>query len=207
MSRAGRTLRANSDEQGSRANGSAPGRPGPLRRATCVLRCHNAAARPDRGRAATLPGVSRRPSRRRDAAPMPAMRRDRHGRGVRGPLAPAGTPLARSRADRFDQLVIDAVDRLNRRWHEQLAAVEFAVEDVPAMDEWDREWVPLARVFAAAGALPARVVVYRRPVETRAQAPRQLRLLLSDVVTQQVAELLGVAPEEVDPAYGTERDD
>jgi predicted Zn-dependent protease with MMP-like domain len=138
---------------------------------------------------------------------MPAMRRDRHGRGVRGPLAPAGTPLARSRADRFDQLVIDAVDRLNRRWHEQLAAVEFAVEDVPAMDEWDREWVPLARVFAAAGALPARVVVYRRPVETRAQAPRQLRLLLSDVVTQQVAELLGVAPEEVDPAYGTERDD
>jgi predicted Zn-dependent protease with MMP-like domain len=135
------------------------------------------------------------------------MRRDRHGRGVRGPLAPAGSPLGRSRAERFDDLVVDAVDRLNRRWRDQLATVEFAVEDVPSTDDWNRDWVPLARTYPATGALPTRVVVYRRPVETRATARRQLRLLLNDVVTEQVAELLGVDPEEVDPAFGSARDD
>jgi predicted Zn-dependent protease with MMP-like domain len=98
--------------------------------------------------------------------------------------------------------VLEAVERLDRRWRQQLARVEFAVEDVPAMDDWDREWVPLARTFAAVGALPPRVVVYRRPVETRASAPGQLRLLVGDVVAEQVAELLGVEPEEIDPAYG-----
>jgi predicted Zn-dependent protease with MMP-like domain len=135
------------------------------------------------------------------------MQRDRHGRGVRGPLAPAGSPLARSRAQRFDELVIDTVDRLNRRWRDQLAAVEFAVEDVPSMEDWNRDWVPLARTYAATGALPTRVVIYRRPVQTRATAPRQLRLLLGDVVAEQVAELLGIEPDEVDPSYGSARDD
>lgn len=131
------------------------------------------------------------------------MRRDRHGRGARGPLAPADSPLARSRAERFDEMVVETVDRLHRRWRQQLAAVEFAVEDVPLLDDWDRDWVPLARTFAAAGALPARIVVYRRPVETRAAGPRQLRILLGDVVAEQVAELLGVEPDEIDPSYGS----
>lgn len=138
---------------------------------------------------------------------VPATRRDRHGRGVRGPLAPAGSPLARSRAERFDELVVDVVERLNRRWRDKLASVEFAVEDVPSMDDWNRDWVPLARTFAAVGALPTRIVVYRWPVETRATAGRQLRLLVGDVVAEQVAELLGVEPDEVDPAYGSARDD
>jgi predicted Zn-dependent protease with MMP-like domain len=151
--------------------------------------------------------VSRRPTFRRGAAAVPPARRDRHGRGVRGPLAPTGSPLALSRAQRFDELVVDVVDRLHRRWRDQLAMVEFAVEDVPPMDDWNRDWVPLARTYAAAGALPTRVVVYRRPVETRARAQRQLRLLLSDVVVEQVAELLGLEPDDVDPLYGSARDD
>jgi len=96
---------------------------------------------------------------------------------------------------------------LNRRWRTQLATVEFAVEDVPSMDDWNQDWVPLARTYAAAGALPTRVIVYRRPVEARSTAQRQLQLLLGDVVAEQVAELLGVEPDEVDPAYGSARDD
>ena len=121
---------------------------------------------------------------------------------MRGPLAPHGSPLAVSRARRFDDLVIAAVERLDQRWQEQLTKVEFAVEDVPSLDEWDRAWVPLARAFAGVGALPARIVVFRRPVETRAPDPGALRTLIGDVVTEQVAELFGVEPEEIDPAYG-----
>lgn len=121
---------------------------------------------------------------------------------MRGPLAPAGSPAAVTRAKRFDDFVLDSVERLDRRWREQLQRVEFAVEDVPMLDDWDRDWVPLARAFTAVGALPARVVVYRRPVETRTRGIRQLRTLIHDIVVEQVAELLGVEPEEVDPGYG-----
>lgn len=105
--------------------------------------------------------------------------------------------MMRSRADKFDELVIEAVERLDRKWREQLAKVEFAVEDVPSLDDWDRDWVPLARAFASTGALPARIVIYRRPIETRSDGPNRLRMLIDSVVADQVAELLGVDPDEI----------
>lgn len=133
---------------------------------------------------------------------LPRVRRDRHGRGIRGSLAPDDVPLSRTRAERFDEIVIAAVERLDKRWQDQLAKIEFAVEDVPSLDDWDREWVPLARTFAATGALPARIVVFRRPVETRVMDVVQLRALVSDVVVEQVAEFLDVPPEDIDDSYG-----
>lgn len=57
--------------------------------------------------------------------------RDRHGRGLRGRLVPATVPLARTKAEIFDDLVLDTVETLERRFAKELAGVEFAVEDVP----------------------------------------------------------------------------
>lgn len=110
--------------------------------------------------------------------------------------------MHRSRAQRFDELVVESVERLGRTWRDQLAKVEFAVEDVPALDDWTHEWVPLARSFASAGALPARIVIFRRPVETRAPNESGLRDLVGDVIAEQVAEMFGVDPQDVDPSYG-----
>jgi predicted Zn-dependent protease with MMP-like domain len=134
-------------------------------------------------------------------AHAPARRRDRHGRGLRGPLAPPDSPLSRTRAERFDDLVADAVERILRRWADPLAAVDFVVEDVPALDGWPHDWVPLSRSFPAVHDQRARVVVYRRPVEARVRGhdEDQLRGLVQDVVVDEVAELLGVEPELVDP--------
>lgn len=129
-------------------------------------------------------------------------RRDRRGRGLRGPLAPAGVPLAATRAERFDDLVLDVVEHLERRAPDRIRDVEFAVEDVPTLEEWDREWVPLARSYPATAAGPARLVVYRRPVEGRADGLRELEELVHDVVVEELAELLGVEPEELDPDVG-----
>ena len=42
-------------------------------------------------------------------------------------------PLAQTRGERFDDLVLDAVEHLEERWSKQLEGVEFAVEDVPAV--------------------------------------------------------------------------
>ncbi len=70
-------------------------------------------------------------------------RRDRHGRGLRGGLAPPGVPLHRTRAERFDDLVLQAVARLEPRWEAHLAGVEFAVEEIPPTGD---ARVPLARL-------------------------------------------------------------
>lgn len=148
---------------------------------------------------------------RRASPPVPsggpnprARRRDRHGRGIRGPLTPPQVPLARSRAQRFDDLVLDAVARLERRWATELARVEFAVEEVPPVDAWTRagDPIPLAEYRDAAGRIPARIVVYRRPLELRASDDAELASIVHDVVVEGVAEMLDLEPETVDPDYG-----
>ncbi|GAA2618490.1 metallopeptidase family protein [Streptomyces axinellae] len=142
------------------------------------------------------------PPRRSDSRPRS---RDRHGRGMRGPVAPPQVPLAVSRSEAFDDLVRDSVSRLERHWP-QLASVEFAVQEVPRSDNGEvpegDETVPLGRVTQGNGENPDRVIVYRRPVEIRTRSRDERALLVHEVVVEQVAELLGLAPESVDPRYG-----
>ncbi|ARQ70378.1 metallopeptidase family protein [Streptomyces marincola] len=129
-------------------------------------------------------------------------RRDRHGRGMRGPVAPPQVPLALSRADTFDSLVSDSADRLRRRLP-QLAGVDFAVREVPWLPREDEEdGVPLGGLERAGAGRPDRIVVYRRPVELRARDGEERAQLVHEVVVEQAAELLGLAPESVDPGYG-----
>ncbi|MFP5346054.1 MAG: metallopeptidase family protein [Actinomycetes bacterium] len=142
-------------------------------------------------------------------SPLPGRhrrRRDRRGRGLRGPLLPPSVPASRSRAERFDSLVLDAVDHLDGEWRPQVDPIEFAVEDVPPADPspWEAGEVPLGRYFPADRGLPPRVVVYRRPVETRAVDEADLADLVRNVVVEQVAHALGIEPERLDPRFGTD---
>ena len=146
----------------------------------------------------TQPGP---PQRLPVPAPAPARRRDRHGRGLRGPLLPPILPAWRTRAELFDELVTSAADDLARDWP-QVARIQFAVEEVPPSDPapWERGAV-LGRGFAAEprAGLPARVVVYRRPVTSRTADEEELADLVRRVVVEQVALMLGRRPEEIDP--------
>ncbi|WP_343035802.1 metallopeptidase family protein [Isoptericola sediminis] len=130
-------------------------------------------------------------------------RRDRRGRGPRGPLIPADLPAHRSRAERFDDAVLASLESIERRWP-AVAGAELGVEDVPPSDPapWESSGVPLGRVFPAASGRPARIVIYRRPVETRSTDPEDLAELVHDVVVEQVAHLLARTPEEIDPRFG-----
>ncbi|MEU2899841.1 metallopeptidase family protein [Streptomyces sp. NPDC006967] len=133
-------------------------------------------------------------------------RRDRHGRGMRGPVAPPQVPLAASRAETFADLVQDSVERLERRWP-QLSDIDFLVLDVPRPQAagdaaWSDGTVPLGGTVAARDGRPARVVVYRRPVEIRTKGRDERAALVHEVVVEQVADLLGLTPETVDPRYG-----
>lgn len=108
-----------------------------------------------------------------------------------------------TRREEFDDLVLDAASRLEGRVGPQFGQVEFAVEDVPAADPapWEREGVPLGRTFPGHGRQPARIVVYRRPVESRAQDQRELTAMVQDIVVEQVAALFNIPPSDLDPRY------
>ncbi|KMS79869.1 MULTISPECIES: metallopeptidase family protein [Streptomyces] len=126
---------------------------------------------------------------------------------MRGPIAPPQVPLAASRAEVFADLVQDSVERLERRWP-QLADIDFLVLEVPRLEgrgdqvAWADDTVPLGGVSPARDGRRARVVVYRRPVEIRTKGRDERAALVHEVVVEQVAELLGLTPETVDPRYG-----
>lgn len=140
---------------------------------------------------------------------------------MRGRLVPSEVPLSRTRAEQFDKLVLDAVEHLEQRWAAELDGVEFAVEDVPPVVDGQGDArtgvddgsviedgsVPLARLLPArpngrGGTLPPRIVVYRRPLEARAIDATDLGDLVLDVVVEEVATLLGLDPDLVDPPEG-----
>jgi predicted Zn-dependent protease with MMP-like domain len=115
-------------------------------------------------------------------------------------------PLARTRAEIFDDLVLDTVESLERRYSRELAGVEFAVEEVPPdLDVYDTDVledgeVPLARLLPGRPDktdTPARIVLYRRPLEFRAMDRDDLADLVHDVIVEQVANLLGLDPEDI----------
>lgn len=125
---------------------------------------------------------------------------------MRGELLRQGSPGSRSRSERFDGYVLDAVARLEPRWGEALVDVDVAVELVPPSDPgaWEEQVAPLGRVFPAEDGHAARLVVYRRPVEARADD--DLPRLVHEVVVEQVAALLARSPEEIDPSVAEEDD-
>jgi predicted Zn-dependent protease with MMP-like domain len=125
-------------------------------------------------------------------------------------LVPPGVPLYRSRAQQFDDLVLEAVARLEPRWESELSDVEFAVQEVPDLDGAGEEGVPLARIVRGSpqGGDPEntvtgpRIVLFRRPLLARAEDEDELSELVFDVVVEEFAEILGVDPEIIDPGYG-----
>jgi predicted Zn-dependent protease with MMP-like domain len=138
-------------------------------------------------------------------------RRDRHGRGLRGRLVSPAVPLYRTRSQQFDDMVLDAVTRLEGRWEAELAGVEFAVQEVPEADELTDDSVPLPLARTVPGspesrdpvrpATPARIIVYRRPLLARAENEGELSDLVFDIVVEEFADFLGLEPDSVDPGY------
>jgi predicted Zn-dependent protease with MMP-like domain len=150
------------------------------------------------------------------ATPPLRRRRDRRGRGLRSELLAAGTgdrsldqrwglrpslPAGLTRAERFDELVLEAVDLLERRWHDELTAVELVVEEVPPVPLHPSagEEVPLSRVERAERGGGGRIVIYRRPLLARARDRDDLAEVVLDVVIHQLAEVLGKDVAEIDP--------
>jgi hypothetical protein len=117
-------------------------------------------------------------------------------------------PLTRTRGEEFDDLILDAVEALERTWAAELADVEFAVEEVPQVpangpihynpEVIDDNGIPLGRLVRpnAEVAHPV-IVIYRRPLETRAIDREDRADLVYSVVAELVAEALGKDVDEI----------
>jgi predicted Zn-dependent protease with MMP-like domain len=117
---------------------------------------------------------------------------------MRGPLAWPPVPAMTSRRERFDETVLDALHDVEQRLSVELPPLELAVEDVPPSDPapWE-DGVALGRLFPAQGDLPARLVVYRRPVEAHAREHGEAAAVVHQVVAEQIAQMLGIDPDDL----------
>jgi predicted Zn-dependent protease with MMP-like domain len=140
---------------------------------------------------------------------------------MRGPLLPPSVPAWRSRAERFDMAVLEAYEPIERRWHERVATLDVAVDEIPriaAKDPDSVQWPPeviadgpvaLARLIPAGvdvrgNATRARIVLFRKPIERRAKDTVELTELLHELLVAQVATFLGVEPSVIDPTIDDE---
>jgi hypothetical protein len=140
----------------------------------------------------------------------------RRGRDMRGPLLPPTVPGWRSRAERFDMAVLEAYEPIERRWQERLSGLDVAVDEIPRISAKDPDsvhWpadvvadgpIALARLIGAGvdtrgSATRARVVLFRKPIERRANDTLELAELLHEILVAQVAAYLDVDPTVIDP--------
>ena len=139
---------------------------------------------------------------------MSVRRRDRHARGLRGPLAlanpitrrPAAPAKPANRADFFRDAVHGAVERIARQCPDALVGITFGIEDVPYLKTaWSGEHVPLAAAVEPDEERLGQVVIYRRPLEHRAASRRGLRILVYRTIVEQLAALTGRTVDEIDP--------
>ena len=144
-------------------------------------------------------------------------RRDRHGRGVRGPLMPTKIPRYRRRPELFDAAVLEAYAPIQQQFTVELESLDIAVDTIPRMRlnmDWDSfppevvvdGPVPLGRIIQAGIDIHgyptrARIVIFRMPIEQRVQGAKERQELLTIVLTQLVAQYLGITPEDVDPHF------
>jgi hypothetical protein len=122
-----------------------------------------------------------------------------------GGLVPDGVPARRTRAERFDEVALRVMRAVVARWPDRIGDVDLAVEEVPVLPAgWAERTVPLASFVDRTPTSQPRLVLFRRPLEHRAESLLDLEALLLTVVVEQFAEVLGIPPEDVHPGYEAE---
>ncbi|MBK7821626.1 MAG: metallopeptidase family protein [Tessaracoccus sp.] len=138
-------------------------------------------------------------------------RRDRHGRGIRGPLAGpnrfTGRPVPLSRPNRvafFNSCVTAAMADIADAAPDALNGIVVGVEEVPHLNvAWSGDRVPLSAALEPSRGRKAQIVLFQRPLEHRAMSRRDLSDLVHQTIVEQLSALTGRSIEDLggDPGW------
>ncbi|HHT12978.1 MAG TPA: metallopeptidase family protein [Propionibacterium sp.] len=132
-------------------------------------------------------------------------RRDRHDRGMRGPMAAPNplsgkpVPLGRpTRVDFFNDCVTSAMADIAAACPDALNGIVVGVEEVPHLrGGWTGDRVPLSAAVEPTRGRKAQIVIYERPLEHRASSREQLRTLVHRTIVEQLSTLTGRSIDEL----------
>ncbi len=131
--------------------------------------------------------------------------RDRHGRGIRGPLAlphqwsDVAVPLQRpNRTNFFNDCVTGSLEAITAHNPSVLDQVVVGVEEVPHLaTDWTGDRVPMSAAVEPTLTKPAQIVVYQRPLERRAASRSHLREIVHHTIVEQLSALTGISITEI----------
>lgn len=125
--------------------------------------------------------------------------RDRHDRGMHGPVALPDSnnrktvplrPL--SQVEYFNQCVKQALATIAEVDPHALDGMVVGVEDVPLLKTaWSGDRVPMSAALEPSKNRPAQIVIYQRPLEHRASSRSALRSLVHRTIVEQLSALTG----------------
>ena len=125
--------------------------------------------------------------------------RDRHDRGMHGPVALPDSnnrktvplrPL--NRVEYFNQCVKQALATIAEVDPHALDGMVVGVEDVPLLKTaWSGDRVPMSAALEPSKNRPAQIVIYQRPLEHRASSRSALRSLVHRTIVEQLSALTG----------------
>lgn len=127
--------------------------------------------------------------------------RDRHGRGIRGPLAlphqwgNQAVALQRpTRTDFFNDCVTRSLEIITAHNPLTLRDIVVGVETVPHLaTQWSGDRVPMSAALEPSKGRQAQVVLYQRPLEHRARNRSELQRIVHLTIVEQLSALTGMS--------------
>lgn len=137
-------------------------------------------------------------------------RRDRHLRGMRGPVSlpnpytvrPVDVPTMLTNSQFFISCVRDSISSVERHCPEALEHVDIGTEDVPTVGlgvAGIGDQVPLTAAVEATAQSAARIVIFRRPLERRAYNRAELKQLVHVTLVEQLSVVRNIPMHQIDP--------
>ncbi len=108
-------------------------------------------------------------------------------------------------ADFFAECLRASVSRTATACPRAVVGIDVGFEEVPGnLNRWHSERVPLAAAVPAQAGRNGQVVLFRRPLEHRANSRGDLRRLVHRALLEQLSALTGIGLDELDPSGETD---
>lgn len=134
------------------------------------------------------------------AKPISIVNRDRHNRGLRGPLVPHVAPIYENPSKAFERILTHAVEDFGVRLGDELEHLEISLEEIPNYRDLTlaENSVPLGRIEFGN---PTKIVIYKKPIETRCKKINAIDRLTRDTLADLIGLAIGIRPTDIDPDY------